>query len=220
MNGKLVEVRRNIMKVLLVNGSCHKNGCTNRALEECAAQLREEGVKADIFWIGNKPIGGCLGCGACSKLGKCVQNDTVNSFMEIAPSYDGFIFGAAVHYASANGAMSCFMDRVFYSCPDSSIFYLKPAAAVTSARRAGTTATLDQLHKHFFLASMPIITASYWNEVHGSCAADVEQDKEGLQTMRNLARNMAWFLKIKEAGAGAGIPMPEKERGNRTDFIR
>lgn len=196
------------MKVLLVNGSPHKEGCTYTALTEVEKSLNKEGIETDIFWIGNKPISGCIACKACVKLKKCVfNNDKVNEFIEIAKDYDGFIFGTPVHWAAASGAITSFLDRVFYadSCGGRKSFYLKPAATVISARRAGTTATFDQINKYFGILQMPIITSQYWNMVHGAKPEEVKQDLEGMQTMRTLGRNMAFFLKCKEAGIKAGL---------------
>ena len=207
------------MKVLMVNGSPNKNGCTSRAIMEVCNTLSECGIESEIFNIGNDPIKGCQGCRACAKLGKCVFDDKVNQFAEMAKSADGFIFASPVYYAAANGSLVAFMDRLFYSdkCGKNNNFAFKPAAAIASARRAGTTPTLDQLNRYFAISSMPIITSTYWNEVHGNVAEDVEQDLEGLRTMRNLARNMAWFLKMKEA---ANIPAPSLEYKPMTNFIR
>lgn len=210
------------MKVLLVNGSPHEKGCTYTALGEIALALGKEGIGTDIFWIGVKPLSGCIACGACKKTGKCAIADRVNEFLEVAGNYDGFVFGSPVHYAAASGAITSFMDRVFYAGSASAAkpFYLKPAAAIVSARRAGTTAALDQLHKYFFLAEMPIVTSVYWNMVHGAKADEVRQDLEGMQVMRGIGRNMAWLLKCKEAGIAAGVPLPEKEARAFTNFIR
>lgn len=209
------------MKVLMVNGSPHEKGCTYTALEEIAKTLEEEGIDSEIFWLGTKPIGGCISCHTCAKTGKCVFDDLVNEFTAKAKEADGFIFGTPVHYASAGGNITSFMDRVFYSdaCGKGRAFYLKPAAAVASARRAGTTATLDQLNKYFTISQMPVISSRYWNMVHGFTPDDVRKDQEGLQTMRILARNMAWFLKCKAAGAAAGVPLPKTEKTIMTNFI-
>ncbi len=210
------------MKVLLVNGSPHEHGCTYTALSEVKNTLEQEGVGAEIFWIGIKPLAGCIACRKCATLGKCVFNDTVNEFIAIADKFDGYIFGSPVHWAAAGGAITSFMDRAFYAAMNGGhdIFYLKPAAAVVSARRAGTTATFDQLNKYFTLLQMPVISSQYWNMVHGANADEVKQDAEGLQTMRTLARNMAYFLKCKEAGQKAGIALPKREPGIMTNFIR
>jgi multimeric flavodoxin WrbA len=210
------------MKVLLVNGSPHENGCTYTALTEVAKTLNEEGINTEIFWIGIKPLAGCIACKTCAKTGHCAFDDCVNDFLDIAKDADGFIFGSPVHYAAASGAITSFMDRVFYAdlLSGGQSFYLKPAAAVVSARRAGTTAALDQLNKHFTISEMPVISSRYWNMVHGAAPDDVKKDLEGLQIMRGLARNMAWFLKCKEAGRKAGVQLPAKEKSIYTNFIR
>ncbi len=206
------------MKVLLVNGSPHKDGCVDRALREIGAALEENGIEHEVFWIGNKPVGGCVGCGGCAKLGRCVYSDAVNEFAAKATQADGFVFGGAVHYAHAAGSLLGFMDRLFMSA--GAAMAHKPAAAVTSARRAGTTCALDDIQKFFTINQMPIVASRYWNNVHGTCAADVEKDEEGLYTMRVLGRNMAWLLKCIEAGRAAGIELPEAEPAKRTNFIR
>jgi len=210
------------MKVLLVNGSPHADGCTYTALEEIATTLNAEGIETEIFQVGTKPLAGCIACQKCTETGRCVFSDQVNDFLDLAKNADGFIFGSPVHYAAAGGAITSFMDRVFYAGGRSRdrSFYLKPAAAIVSARRAGTTATFDQLNKYFTISEMPIISSRYWNMVHGNKPEDVKKDLEGLQTMRVLARNMAWFLKCKEAGQKAGVPLPVQEEKIFTNFIR
>lgn len=207
------------MKVILVNGSPHEKGCTNRALEEVKKALNERGVDAEIFWIGKEAIAGCMGCGTCRKTnGNCVfEGDKVAEFAAKAKTADGFVFGTPVHYASACGAIVSFMDRAFYSA--SSALRYKPAAAVVSCRRAGGTATFDMMNKYFTICSMPIVSSNYWNEVHGSRAAEVEEDAEGLQTMRVLGYNMAWILQCLELGKNAGIE-PKKEDKIYTNFVR
>ncbi len=207
------------MKVLLVNGSPHKEGCTYTALNEIAKTLEKHGIDSEFFWIDNAPVGGCIACGSCRKKGACVFDDCVNTFREKAALADGFVFGSPVHYASISGNMAGFMDRLFYSSPKS-LFRLKPAAAVLSARRAGTTASFDQMNKYFSISEMPIISSRYWNMVHGSTAEDVAKDAEGLWTMRVLAENMAYHLKCKEAAVKAGIQLPEQETPVVTNFIR
>ena len=207
------------MKVLLVNGGPHKEGCTYTALKEVEKELNNEGIETEIFWVGVKPISGCIACGKCSEIGKCVFDDVVNEFAEKCKDADGFVFGTPVHYASASGAITSFMDRLFYSA-SSDIFRLKPAATIVSARRAGTTATMDQLNKYFSINQMPIISSRYWNMVHGNTPDEVKQDVEGMQIMRILGRNMAYHLKCQEAGRKAGINMPEKEKTKLTNFIR
>jgi len=210
------------MKVLLVNGSPHVHGCTYTALEEVSKTLQAEGIETEIFHIGMKPLSGCIACRKCAELGHCVFHDSVNEFLELAKNADGFIFGTPVHFASAGGAVTSFMDRVFYSdlCSRNQSFYLKPAASVISARRGGTTATFDQLNKYYTIMEMPIISSQYWNMVHGNSPDEVKKDLEGLQIMRTLGRNMAWFLKCKEAGIHAGVPFPEREKKIGTNFIR
>ena len=210
------------MKVLLVNGSPHKEGCTYTALAEVGNALNQSGIDTDVFWIGNKPLSGCIACKSCIQKNRCVFDDAVNDFLELAGDYDGFIFGTPVHWAGASGAITSFLDRVFYADLNGggNRFLLKPAAVVMSARRAGTTATWDQVNKYFGLMQMPIITSRYWNMVHGAKPEDVKQDAEGLQTLRVLGRNMAWFLKCKEAGEKAGIQLPEQEPMTFTNFIR
>lgn len=210
------------MNVLLVNGGPHKAGCTNRALQEVAAALNSEGIDTEIFWIGNKPVGGCIACKKCTQTGKCVFDDVVNQFREKAYKADGFIFGTPVHYAAASGNMTAFMDRLFYSefCGNhNKAFYMKPAAAVLSARRAGTTATFDQINKYFAIQEMPIVSSRYWNMVHGAAPEQVEKDKEGLYTMRVLGRNMAYLLKCREAAEHAGVKLPEQEPPVFTNFV-
>ena len=209
------------MKVLLVNGSPNEKGCKYTGLLEIAETLQKEDVDTEIFQIGKKPISGCVACYSCRKThpGRCAISDLVNDCLETAKATDGFIFGTPVHFAAAGGAITSFMDRLFFSA-DSSTFYLKPAAAIVSARRGGTTSAFDQLNKYFTIKEMPVISSSYWNMIHGSTPADVKQDVEGLQTLRTLARNMAWFLRCKDAGAKAGVSLPEKEAPLRTNFIR
>lgn len=210
------------MKVLLVNGSPHKNGCTDTALKQVAETLEKNGIDTDIFWIGKKALSGCIAWKTCVEHNKCVLDDAVNEFLDIAGEYDGFVFGTPVHWGSAAGNMTSFMDRAFYAdlCGGGQRFLLKPAAAVISARRAGTTATWDQVNKYFGLMQMPIITSRYWNQVHGTTAEEVKQDLEGMQLMRVLGNNMAYFLKCKEAAQLAGILLPEQEPMEFTNFIR
>lgn len=206
------------MKVLLVNGSPHKNGSTYSALREVETALNNEGIETSIVWLGTEAISGCLACGYCSRNGKCVKNDIVNEFAQRAKNADGFVFGTPVHFASASGAITSFLDRVFYSA--SGALRHKPAAVITVARRGGTTAAYDQLVKYPAYAEMPIISSNYWNMVHGAVASDVPEDKEGMQTMRILGKNMAYFIKCIEAGKKAGIELPQPEKKEITNFIR
>jgi multimeric flavodoxin WrbA len=208
------------MKVLLVNGSPHEKGCTYTALSEVAGALEKQGIETEIFYIGREPISGCIGCGSCQKTGKCFRNDIVNEFIDKAAEIDGFVFGSPVHFASASGVLTSFMDRVFFSNMRTGLLSYKPSAAVMSARRGGTTATFDQINKYFTISNMPIVSSQYWNMVHGSKPEDVKQDLEGMQTMRTLGNNMAWLLKCIEAGKTAGVSLPEKEVRAITNFIR
>lgn len=208
------------MKVLLLNGSPHKNGCTNTALEEVAKTLNSQGIDTEIFYIGTDAIAPCRACGACKKLGRCVVDDKVNEFIEKAKEADGFIFGSPVHYASASGIITTFLDRAFYAGSANQVFRMKPGAIVVSARRAGTTATFDQLNKYFTITEMPVISSRYWNMVHGATPDDVLKDEEGMQIMRILGKNMAWYLKSMDAAKKAGILPPEKEEVIKTNFIR
>lgn len=211
------------MKVLLVNGSPHKQGCTWTALSEVASALKRQEIDTDYYWIGNKPVGGCIGCFQCAKKQKCVFDDIVNEFTRLAVDYDGFIFGSPVYYSGMNGSLMSFMDRVFFSASAQNPhpFRFKPAAAVVSARRAGTTSALDQMNKYFLHQQMPVAASRYWNMVHGNTPDEVRQDGEGLQIMRTLGRNMAWLLRLIEAGEKAGIPFPMPEETRiATNFIR
>ena len=179
--------------------------------------MEKNGIETEIFQIGNKPVAGCIGCGSCRKIGRCVFEGGVNEFVEKAKEADGFIFGSPVYYANASGQISSFLDRAFYS--GSAAFAYKPGAAVASCRRAGTTATLDQLNKYFTINQMPVVASTYWNNVFGAMPGEAAQDAEGLATMRNIGKNMAWLLHCIEAGRAAGIEAPEADR-ERTNFIR
>lgn len=208
------------MHVLMLNGSPHRDGCTRTALDEIAAVLSNEGIDSEVFWLGNDPIAGCIGCGTCFRTGSCFRHDLVDAFIEKARTADGFIFGSPVHYAAASGAVTSFLDRAFMAGGSQGIYRHKPAAAIVSARRAGTTAALDQLNKYIVFHQMPLVPSQYWNMVHGSTPDQVRQDEEGLQIMRTLGRNMAWMLKAFAAAREAGIVPPEPEKTIRTNFIR
>lgn len=209
------------MKVLLVNGSPNEKGCTYTALSEIAKTLEGQGIETEIFHIGNKPVRGCIGCGACRVDGKdqCVfEDDILSELTEKAKEADGYIFGSPVYYSSPNGAMLALMDRLFYSA--GKYMQYKPAACIASARRAGTTATYDALNKYIGINNMIMVPANYWNMVHGSKPSDVEQDLEGLQIMRTIGNNMAWLLKLLEHGKNNGVEMPVVESKIMTNFIR
>lgn len=212
------------MKVLLVNGSPHQHGCTDAALRLVESSLREEGIETELVWLGNKPIGGCISCRSCAKTGgKCVFNDIVNEFKEKCYTADGFVFGSPVHYGSMSGNMKCFMDRLFFSerhGNKSKALRMKPAAAVVSARRSGTTTTLDQINRYFTMYEMPTIPSRYWAAVHGASPDEIAQDEEGTHMMRILGKYMAYFLRCQEAGRAAGIDVPELEPYRTTNFVR
>ncbi len=207
------------MKVLMLNGSPKAKGNTALALEEIGRQLNAEGIEYEIFHIGGGEIRDCIGCGRCTDAG-CVfgAEDGVNAFIAKAREADGFIFGTPVYYAHPSGRILSFLDRVFYS--SSEIFQNKPGAAVAIARRGGTTASFDVLNKYFGISGMPVPGSSYWTIAHGRAPGEVALDEEGMRTMRNLARNMAWMLRCFEAGRKAGVPLPERESGPMTNFIR
>ena len=206
------------MKVILVNGGPHKEGCTYTALKEVEKQLNKNDIKTEIFWVGVKPIAGCIGCGKCKNTGKCFMNDKVNEFIEKAKDADGFVFGTPVHFASASGALTSFMDRVFYA--GKNVFQNKLGAGVVSCRRGGATSTFDQINKYFTINNMPIVTSQYWNQVHGTYPEEVRKDEEGMQTMRTLGNNMAWLLKCIDVAKKEGVEYPEKEKTIKTNFIR
>lgn len=207
------------MKVLLVNGSPHEKGCTYTALQEVAGALQKNRVESEIIWLGNQAIAGCIGCGACrGNGGQCFRKDVVNEFVQKAGEADGYVFGTAVHYAAASGALTSFMDRAFYS--GGSLMAGKPAAAVVSCRRGGASAAFDQINKYFTINCMPIVSSQYWNQVHGTNAEEVVKDEEGMQTMRTLGNNMAWLLQCIQAGKEKGITFPEREPGIHTNYIR
>lgn len=209
------------MKVILFNGSPNEKGCTYTALAEVEKSLSAAGVETEIFFIGRQPVKGCIGCGACAKPGEkqcAFDNDAVYRAVEKAKKADGFVFGSPVHYAGMSAVMKSFMDHFFYVGRG----YLanKPAAAVVSCRRGGATAALEQLSQYCQNNNMPIITAQYWNMVHGTKPEEVAQDEEGTLTMRTLGSNLAWILQCIAAGQEAGVCIPQREPQKRTNFIR
>ena len=205
------------MKVLVINGSPRLNGCTDRALREVERTLADTGIEVKRVNVGNKDVRGCISCNFCREHGRCVFNDIVN---ETAPEFaeaDGLLVGSPVYYAGANGQLLAFMDRLFYSTSGTVSKTMKVGAAVVSSRRAGSTSAFDEINKYFTISAMPVVSSTYWNEVHGFTADDVEADLEGLQTMRNLGVNMAFLIKaIKAASKSGGLP--EQERGVFTNF--
>lgn len=208
------------MKVILVNGSPHKNGCTYTALKEIADTLNTLGIETEIFHIGSAPIAGCIDCKKCMTTGHCTYNDIVNIFLSKVETekYDGFVFGSPVYFASASGQLMSFMDRAFYG--RRKLFENKLGCSVVSCRRGGASSTFDEINKYFTISCMPVVSSQYWNQVHGNTPDEVRQDLEGMQTMRTLARNMAWLLQCIEAGRNAGISLPSNEPIIRTNFIR
>lgn len=208
------------MKVLLINGSPNAKGCTYTALTEVEKTLNQENIETEIIHVGHKDIRGCIGCRKCRTLGKCVFDDIVNETAAKFAECDGIVIGSPVYYASANGTMISFLDRLFYSASANCDTTMKVGAAVVSARRAGTTATFDELNKYFTISNMPIVSSQYWNMVHGYTPEDVYQDKEGCQIMRTLGKNMAFMIKCIQLGKEK-YGLPEKEEEHIfTSFIR
>ena len=206
------------MKVLMLNGSPKANGNTNAALLEVGRTLENEGISYEIFQMGGKPVRDCIGCGQCSEKGCAFTDDDVNEFIAKAKEADGFVFGTPVYYAHPSGRILSFLDRAFYA--GGAAFKFKPGASVAVARRGGSSASFDCLNKYFGIAQMRVVGSTYWNMVHGCEPGEVKLDTEGMQTMRNLAKNLAWMMKCFEAGKAAGVSLPETERGNQTNFIR
>lgn len=205
------------MKVLVVNGSPHLNGCTDRGLREVEETLKANGVEVERINIGNKDIRGCIGCNFCRANGRCVFNDAVNETAPKLAEADGLLVGSPVYYAGCNGQLLAFLDRLFYSTSGTIDKAMKVGAGVISSRRAGSTSAFDEINKYFTISAMPVVSSTYWNEVHGFTAEDVESDLEGLQTMRNLGKNMAFMIKaINAAKQSEGLP--EQERGAFTSF--
>ena len=205
------------MKVILINGSPNAKGCTYTALEEVSKTLKSEGIETEIIHVGHKDIRGCIVCRQCKTKGKCVFNDIVN---DIAPKFkecDGIVIGSPVYFASANGTLVSFIDRLFYSMTADKT--MKVGAAVVSCRRGGNSATFDELNKYFTISQMPIASSQYWNMVHGNSPEEVQQDLEGLQTMRTLGKNMAFLIKSIQLGKKE-FGLPEKEEHKFTNFIR
>ena len=203
------------MKVLVINGSPHLSGCTDRALREVEKTLAECGIETERVNIGNKDVRGCIGCNFCRQHGRCVFNDIVNETAPLFEACDGMIVGSPVYYAGCNGQALAFLDRLFYSTSGRFDKTMKIGAAVVSSRRAGSTSAFDEINKYFTISAMPIVSSTYWNEVHGFTAEDVEADLEGLQTMRNLGRNMAFMIKAFKA---AKEEIPQQERSSFTSF--
>lgn len=204
------------MKVLLINGSPHEFGCTYTALSEVAGALESHDIETQIFHIGNKAVHGCIACMKCRQLNQCIfEDDPCNKLSSLIREADGIVVGSPVYYAGPNGALCALLDRVFFSCGKD--FAFKPAAAVSSCRRGGLTASFDRLNKYFTISRMPVVSSQYWNGVHGRTPEEVRQDAEGLQTMRTIGNNMAWLIKNIKSG---NQPLPEREAVQMTNFIR
>lgn len=205
------------MKVLMINGSPHKEGTTHAALCEVKKTLESEGAEVEMIQVGHLATRGCLGCGNCYKSGKCVIDDEVNEIAKKFEESDGLVVGSPVHYAAPSGGLICFLDRLFYSSKFEK--RMKVGAAVVCARRGGCTAAFDVLNKYFTISGMPIVSSTYWNQVHGASADDAHLDEEGMQCMRNLAKNMIFLAKSIELGKKE-LKLQAVERAARTNFIR
>lgn len=203
------------MKVLVINGSPHLHGCTDRALREVEKTLADNDIETVRVNVGNKDIRGCIACYYCREHGRCVFNDLVNETAPLLAEADGVVIGSPTYYAGANGQLHAFLDRLFFSTSGIVDKTMKVGATVVSSRRAGSTSAFDEINKYFTISSMPIVSSTYWNEVHGWTAEDVEKDLEGLQTMRNLGRNMAFLIKAINASKSE---IPAQERGVFTNF--
>ena len=205
------------MKVLMINGSPRVGGNTSIALQEMEKIFAQEGIEVETVQVGNQAIRGCIACGTCAKQGKCVFDDAVNAVAPKFEACDGLVIASPVYYASANGTLISFLDRLFYSTHFSKT--MKVGASVVVARRGGLSSTFDELNKYFTDAGMPVASSQYWNSVHGRAAGEASQDAEGLQTMRTLARNMAFLIKSIALGKETFGP-PETEPIQRTSFSR
>lgn len=205
-------------KVLLINGSAHIKGCVARAFDELEKTFGQQGIATERINVGNKDIRGCIACNFCRSHGRCVFDDTVNEVAAKLAEADGIIIGTPTYYAGSNGQLIAFLDRLFYSSATTVDKTMKVGAAVVSSRRAGSTSAFDEINKYFTICSMPVASSTYWNEVHGFTAEDVDADAEGLQTMRNLARNMSFLIKAIAARIATEGNV-EQERGSFTSFF-
>ena len=207
------------MKVILVNGGPHKDGCTNVALEEISNELNKAGIETEIMWLGLEPISGCIACNKCLQGTKrCILNDKVNKFLDKVENADGFVFGSPVHFAAASGTLTSFLDRVFYG--RGKLFAGKVCASIVSCRRGGASAAFDQINKYAFMSNMYLVGSTYWNQIHGTNKEEALKDLEGLQSMRELAKNMSYILKCMECAKQNGIMREEFEQKVKTNFIR
>ena len=204
-------------KILLINGSPNEHGCTYTALKEIADTLLKNDVKAEILYLGKKPIAGCIACGKCYQTERCIFNDKVNELLEKLDEYDGIVVGSPVYYAGPTGQLCAFLDRLFF-CSESRMAG-KLGAAVVSCRRGGASAAFDRLNKYFTICNMTVVGSQYWNQVHGFTPEDVRKDEEGLQTMRTLAQNIVWLLNSIHAGKEQNVFFPRYEERLRTNFV-
>lgn len=207
------------MKMLLVNGSPNKKGCTNRALEEVSKTLSENGIDNEILWLGNKPVQDCIACYKCREIGKCIFDDIVNETAERFDEFDGIVIGSPVYYGGPTGSICSFMDRLMFSI-DSDKITGKLASSVVSCRRGGASGAFERMNQFFLMTNMHVVSSQYWNQVHGFTPEDVEKDLEGLQTMRTLARNIAYLLKAQKEYEKNGFEKPEHEEIIPTHFIQ
>ena len=212
------------MKVLMLNGSHNQNGSTRAGLDEMAKVFSVEGVETETVTVGGKPVADCIGCGKCAELKRCVfADDGVNAFAEKAKDADGFVFGSPVYYAHPSGRIQSFLDRLFFSTMNADRYASlrhKPCASIVVARRAGTSASFDVLNKYATISQMIVVGSTYWNEFHALTKEDVPGDPEGLQTLRNLARNMVYVMRCLKAGRDAGIMPPATKEEVFTNFVR
>lgn len=205
-------------KILLINGSPNKNGCTDAALQEVADTLNKNGVVSEILWLGKKPMQDCIACFKCQETGKCVFGDLVVEIAERMDVFDGLIVGSPVYYGGPNGRLTSFLDRFFFSVDKKKIAG-KLAASVVSCRRGGASASFERLNQYFLMTNMHVVSSQYWNQVHGYTAEDAKRDLEGMQTMRTLAQNMAYLLKAQKIASDAGIEQPTYEETIYTNFM-
>ena len=206
-------------KVLLINGSPREHGCTDAALGEIAAELKRCGVDSELIWLGKEPMQDCVACFSCGKLKKCVFDDIVNETAARLGEFDGIVVGSPVYYSGPTGRVTSFLDR-FFMCADKKLLAGKFGAAIVSCRRGGASAAFDRLNKYFQITNMNVVGSQYWNQVHGGTPEQVRQDEEGMQTMRTLAKNMAYLIKAAKAAEAAGVGKPEYEKSVKTNFIR
>lgn len=206
------------MKVLSIYGSAHLDGCTARALNEVEKVLIENGIEVERVNVATKDVRGCIACNYCREHGKCVFNDVVNETAPKVAEASGVLIGTPVYYAHSNGQLLAFLDRLFYSSSRTVNKTMKVGAAVISSRRAGSTSAMDEINKYFTISSMPVVSSTYWNEVHGFTAEHVEKDLEGIQTMRNLGKNMV-FLMRAIAALAEKEGLPEQDRTHFTPFF-